>query len=91
MAPGSDTYDELRRAIDEARRLTGDRTRAEDRGMTGLDSTFSAGEIERSLGRIENSMVTQAEFQPVARIVYGLCALLLTGMIVALVKLVLIK
>lgn len=57
--------------------------------MTMLDSEFSSGEIQRSLGRIERSMVTQAEFQPVARIVYGLCALLLTGVIVALVKLVL--
>lgn len=59
--------------------------------MTVLENDYTAGEIKRSLGRIENTMVTQAEFQPVARIVYGLCALLLTGMIVALVKLVLIK
>lgn len=59
--------------------------------MTMLDNdVFSPGEIGRSLKRIETSMVTQAEFQPVARIVYGLCALLLTGTIVALIKLVLI-
>jgi len=56
-----------------------------------LNDDYTAGEIKRSLARIEESMVTQAEFQPVARIVYGLCALLLTGMILALVKLVLIK
>lgn len=49
------------------------------------------GEIGRAVIRIEASMVTQAEFRPVANIVYGLCALLLTGMIVALIKLVLIK
>lgn len=60
--------------------------------MTMLDNgTFSPGEIGRSLQRIEDSMVTQAEFKPVARIVYGLCALLLTGMIAAIVKLVLVK
>lgn len=57
--------------------------------MTILDSNYTVGEIQRSLGRIESQMVTQAEFQPVARIVYGLCALLLTGSIVALVKLIL--
>lgn len=57
--------------------------------MTGIDEGVSTGEIGRSLHRIEQSMVTQAEFQPVARIVYGLCGLLLTGMIVALVKLLL--
>lgn len=56
-----------------------------------IESDYSVGEIQRSLARIEDSMVTQAEFQPVARIVYGLCAVLLTGMIAALVKLVLIK
>lgn len=56
-----------------------------------LNDDYTAGEIKRSLGRIEASMVTQAEFQPVARIVYGLCALLLAGVILALVKLVLIK
>jgi hypothetical protein len=55
-----------------------------------MDDAYSPGEIKRSLDRIESAMVTQAEFQPVARIVYGLCALLLSGMIVALVKLVLI-
>lgn len=57
--------------------------------MTVLDSDYTTGEIQRALGRIEAQMVTQAEFQPVARIVYGLCALLLTGSIVALVKLIL--
>lgn len=59
--------------------------------MAPGDQEYSTGEIRRSLHRIEDSMVTQAEFQPVARIVYGLCALLLSGMIVALAKLVLTK
>lgn len=59
--------------------------------MSVIDEDYTVGEIKRSLGRIETSMVTQAEFQPVARIVYGLCTLLLTGMIIALVKLVLLK
>lgn len=59
--------------------------------MTLLDhEEFTSGEIQRSLSRIEHSMVTQAEFQPVARIVYGLCALLLTGVIIAIIKLVLL-
>lgn len=53
------------------------------------ESDMTLGEVGRSLQRIEKSMVTQEEFKPVARIVYGLCAVLLTGMIGALVKVLL--
>jgi hypothetical protein len=55
------------------------------------ESDMTLGEMGRTLARIEASMVTQVEFKPVARIVYGLCGVLLLGVIGALVKLVLIK
>lgn len=57
--------------------------------MVDHNDDMTLGEVGRALQRIERAMVTQAEFVPVARIVYGLSGLLLIGMITALVKLVL--
>lgn len=67
--------------------------------MTDQDD-ITLGEVGRAVKRIETqikelraefgqSFVTQNEFRPVARIVYGLSGLLLMSVIVALVKLVL--
>jgi hypothetical protein len=57
-------------------------------GMTDQDD-ITLGEVGRAVKRIESAMVTQAEFQPVARLVYGLSGLLLTGVIIAMIKLLL--
>jgi hypothetical protein len=40
--------------------------------------------------RLEKDYVTRQEFDPIKKIVYGLVTLILTGVVVALIKLVLI-
>lgn len=48
-------------------------------------------EIRILKDNIENKFVTKAEFDPVKRLVYGVTGLILTGVIVALISLVITK
>lgn len=54
------------------------------------DIEYIKDEVRIIHEKLEGNYVTQLEFKPVRMIVYGMCAILLTGVIGAIIKLVLI-
>jgi len=55
------------------------------------DVSYIRGEVTEIKQKLEDDYVTKAEFDPIKKIVYGVVGIILTGVIVALLGLVVIK
>jgi len=55
------------------------------------DISYIRGEVTEIKQKLEDDYVTKAEFDPIKKIVYGVVGIILTGVIVALLGLVVIK
>jgi hypothetical protein len=66
---------------------------AEGREQTGIEVKleFIIKELDEIKLKLEKNYVTAEEFKPVKTIVYGMVALILTGVVTALIALVLKK
>lgn len=56
--------------------------------VVALDIKYIKEEITEIKNKLDDQYVTQTEFRPVRTIVYGMVSLMLTGVVVALIALV---